>query len=138
MKKQFLLLSLFLLPPFFPAFSQEVYLTENEFQTLLSIIRQSKANSEAQTKLIAELKAELQAQEAALKEALNGLELSEAALTELKSSLARIRDYSGTLNEYCLALEKENAKVKRSKTAWQIGCAGTGAAFLAVLLILVL
>jgi hypothetical protein len=138
MKKRFLFLSLVLFPGFSPAFSQEVYLTENEFQTPLSIIRQSKANSEAQTKLITELKAELQAQETALKEALNGLETSEAALTELKSSLVKIRDYSGMLNEYCLALEKENAKVKRSKTAWRIGCAGTGAAFLAVFLILVL
>jgi predicted nuclease with TOPRIM domain len=138
MKKRFLFLSLFLFSRFSPVFSQEACLTETEFQTLLSIIRRSKTNSEEQITLIAELKAELQAQEAALKETLNGLETSEAALTELKSSLVKIRGYSARLNEYCLALEKENAKVKRSKTAWQVGCAGTGAAFIAMLLILVL
>jgi hypothetical protein len=37
-----------------------------------------------------------------------------------------------------LALEKENAALKRSKAAWRAGCAGTGGAFLIVLLILVL
>jgi hypothetical protein len=138
MKKKFLFLSLLLLSRFSPAFSQEAYLTGEEFQTLLNIIRQSKTNSEQQTALIAELKAELQAQEAELKEALNGLELSEAASKELNASLSKIRDYSEMLNGYCLTLEKENAGLKRSKAAWKAGCAGTGGAFLIVLLILVL
>jgi septal ring factor EnvC (AmiA/AmiB activator) len=135
MKKRFLFLPLLLFSLFPPAFSQEAYLTDAEFQTLLSIIRQSKANSEAQTKLIAELRTELRAQEAELKEALNALELSEAALTDLKASLSRIRGYSKTLNEYCLTLEKENRKLRTGNKFLKIGC-GAGGAFLIALILL--
>jgi hypothetical protein len=37
-----------------------------------------------------------------------------------------------------LTLESENAGLKRSKAAWEAGCAVTGGAFIALLVILVL
>jgi hypothetical protein len=133
--------SLLLLFGFAPVFSQGAYLTETEYQELLNIIRASKSNSERQTMLIAELKETLKAQEAALLLALSSLELSETDLTELKASLSRIRGYSDGLNAYCLALEQENAALKKNNKGLKAGVgisSGAAGALLIILLILLL
>jgi capsule polysaccharide export protein KpsE/RkpR len=124
-----------------PAFSQGVFLTEAEFQELLNIIRASKANSEAQTNLIAGLRETLTTQEAALLRALSSLGQSETDLTELKASLSRIRSYSDELNAYCLTLEQENAALRTENRRLKIGLgisSGSAGALVIVLIILLL
>ena len=128
-----LLLLLFLS---FSVSAQEVCLTEAEYTALMSIIKQSKTNSERQTELVTGLKETLKLQEAELQAALNAAEKSEAGLTELKSSLERIRSYSKELSEYCKALEQENARLKRSNAAWKTGCGAAGGAAIALLILL--
>jgi len=151
-KKLFFTLSLFCL--FFqPVFSQEVYLTDNEFRELMSIIRTSRANSEEQKNLIMSLKHTLAAQEARLLQSLNTLELSEAELsralnilelsrmelTELRNSLSRIRTYSDELNEYCLRLEQENKSLKSKNKGLKIGIgASSGIAGILLIALLIL
>jgi len=122
-------------------FSQGVYLTESEYRELLNLIKTSKTNSEAQTKLITELKRVLAEQETELRQALNFLEQSEADLTELKASLSRIRTYSEELNEYCLTLEQENKALNKKNKGLKIGLgisSGAAGALLVALLILIL
>jgi chromosome segregation ATPase len=140
LKRLFLAL---LLPRLFlpPVFSQEVCLAESEFQELMSIIRTSRANCETQTKLIADLRKTLGEQEAKLRQALGFLEQSETDLTELKASLSKIRSYSDGLNEYCLALEKENAALAGKNRGLKAGLgisSGAAGALAVILLILLL
>jgi septal ring factor EnvC (AmiA/AmiB activator) len=129
------LLSLLLLWSFSArVFSQEVSLTEAEYQELMSIIRTSVRNSEQQRTLIAGLREVLTAQEAELRQALSALEQSEADLTELKASLSRIRTYLDGLNEYCLALESENAGLRSKNRGLKAGLGvSSGAAGVLVL-----
>jgi chromosome segregation ATPase len=128
-----LLLLLFLS---FSVSAREVYLSETEYNALMSIIKQSKANSEQQTELVTGLKETLKQQEAELQAALNAAEKSEADLTELKSSLAKIRSYSDELSEYCKTLEADAARLKRSNTVWKTGCGAAGGAVIALLILL--
>jgi len=135
----FVSLLLFLFLP--QVFSQGVYLTESEYQELLNLIKTSKTNSEAQTKLIADLKEILAMQKAELHQALNSLEQSETDSTELKEALSRIRTYSDELNEYCLTLEKENKALSDKNKGLKIGLgisSGAAGTLLIVLLILLL
>jgi chromosome segregation ATPase len=128
-----LLLLLFLS---FSVSAQEVYLTEAEYNALMNIIKQSKTNSEQQTKLVSSLKETLRTQEAELQAALNAAEKSEADLTELKSSLARIQSYSNQLSEYCKTLETENTRLKRNNAAWKTGFGAAGGAAVVLLILL--
>ena len=132
-------LSVILLLLLFLSFSvsaQEVYLSETEYNALMSIIKQSKANSEQQTELVTGLKETLKLQEAELQAALNAAEKSEADLTELKSSLAKIRSYSDELSEYCKTLEQEASRLKKNKAAWKAGCGAAGGAVIVLLILL--
>jgi chromosome segregation ATPase len=119
-------------------FSQEVSLTETEYQELMSIIRTSARNSEQQRALIAGLRTVLTAQEAELRQALSALEQSEADLTELKASLSRIQTYSDGLNEYCLALESENAGLKSKNRGLKAGLGVSSGVLVLVLLMVFL
>jgi len=141
MLKKLFLLFLFLFSLSLPGFSQDVYLTEAEYQELMNIIRTSRQNSEKQQSLIAELRGTLATQESALKEALNSLELSEEDLTELRTSLTKIRTYLDELNEYCKTLESENRRIKKENSGLKIGMGitgGTTAVMLIVFLIIFL
>jgi hypothetical protein len=107
----------------------------------LNSIKISKANSERQMVLIAGLRETLKAREAELTRALNALTQSEADLTALKASLAKTRNFSKELSEYCVTLEKENLRLKARNKALGIGCGVSGGAagvFLVLLLIFIL
>jgi chromosome segregation ATPase len=135
-KRLFLFLFLFLLS--LPGFSQDIFLTESEYQELMNIIRTSKRNSEQQQNLITELRETLAAQEEELKKALNSLELSEGDLTELRASLSRIRTYLDGLNEYCKALESENISLKSKNNGLKIGIGISGGATAVMLIVLLI
>lgn len=132
-KRSLLFLFLFLLS--LPGFSQDIFLTETEYQELMNIIRVSRQNSEQQQILITELRKTLTTQEAELKEVLNGLELSKESLTESRASLSRILTYLDELNEYCKTLESENSGLKSKNTALKIGVGISGGANLIMLIV---
>jgi uncharacterized protein HemX len=139
--KKLLFISLLFFLFLHPVFSQGVYLTGEEYQELLNLIKTSRTNSEQQTRLITELKETLRAQEAELRQALNFLEQSETDLTELKAALSRIQSYSDELNAYCLTLEQENAWLLTENRGLKIGLGisfGAAGAMIIVLLILFL
>jgi septal ring factor EnvC (AmiA/AmiB activator) len=141
LSKKFLFASFLLCLLFAPVFSQGVWLTESEYQELMSIIRASKANSQEQTNLIADLKNRLATQEAKLLKALTSLEQSGPELTELKAALSRIRTYSDELNKYCLELEQEIKDLKSKNRGLKIGLgtsSGVAGALAVVLLIVLL